>query len=148
MDFLNFLSKEGKDFKGRTLESIWSFSDEDIERTHDFIQILFPLNKPSESTFHGYYLDSEDLIEQIRSNSIARENILKSSNWYLSFLTRNVWLWNRNYDHNQLRITRVIECFRLLISEDEADKFYNDVLKIIKDNNRVNQTSLNFWKNA
>ena len=148
MDFLNFLSKEGNDFKGRTLESIWSFSDEDIERTHDFIQILFPLNKPSESAFHGYYLDSEDLIEQIRSNSIARENILKSSNWYLSFLTRNVWLWNRNYDHNQLRITRVIECLRLLISEDESDKFYNDVLKIIKDNNKVNQTSLNFWKNA
>ena len=148
MDFLNFLSKEGNDFKGRTLESIWSFSDEDIERTHDFIQILFPLNKPSESAFHGYYLDSEDLIEQIRSNSIATENILKSSNWYLSFLTRNVWLWNRNYDHNQLRITRVIECLRLLISEDEADKFYDDVLKIIKDNNKVNQTSLNFWKNA
>ena len=148
MDFLNFLSKEGNDFKGRTLESIWSFSDEDIERTHDFIQILFPLNKQSESAFHGYYLDSEDLIEQIRSNSIARENILKSSNWYLSFLTRNVWLWNRNFDHNQLRITRVIECLRLLISEDEADKFYDDVLKIIKDNNKVNQTSLNFWKNA
>ena len=148
MDFLNFLSKEGNDFKDRTLESIWSFSDEDIERTHDFIQILFPLNKPSESAFHGYYLDSEDLIEQIRSNSIARENILKSSNWYLSFLTRNVWLWNRNYDHNQLRITRVIECLRLLISEDEADKFYDDVLKIIKDNNKVNKTSLNFWKNA
>ena len=148
MDFLNFLSKEGNDFKGRTLESIWSFSDEDIERTHDFIQILFPLNKPSESAFHGYYLDSEDLIEQIRSNSIAKENILKSSNWYLSFLTRNVWLWNRNFDHNQLRITRVIECLRLLISEDEADKFYDDVLKIIKDNNKVNQTSLNFWKNA
>ena len=148
MDFLNFLSKEGNDFKGRTLESIWSFSDEDIERTHDFIQILFPLNKPSESAFHGYYLDSEDLIEQIRSNTIARENILKSSNWYLSFLTRNVWLWNRNYDHNQLRITRVIECLRLLISEDEADKFYDDVLKIIKDDNKINQTSLNFWKNA
>ena len=148
MDFLNFLSKEGNDFKGRTLESIWSFSDEDIERTHDFIQILFPLNKPSESAFHGYYLDSEELIEQIRSNSKARENILKSSNWYLSFLTRNVWLWNRNYDHNQLRITRVIECLRLLISEDEADIFYDDVLKIIKDNNKVNQTSLNFWKNA
>ena len=148
MDFLNFLSKEGNDFKGRTLESIWSFSDEDIERTHDFIQILFPLNKQSESAFHGYYLDSEELIEQIRSSSKARENILKCSNWYLSFLTRNVWLWNRNYDHNQLRITRVIECLRLLISEDEADKFYDDVLTIIKDNNKLNQTSLNFWKNA
>ena len=148
MDYLDFLSNGGPDFKGRTLESIWSFTDQQIESTHDFIQIIFPLNKASESVFHGYYLNSEDLVEQIRNSPIAKENILQSSKWYLSFLKRNIWLWNRNYDHNQKRITRVIECLRLLLSQDEADKFYDDVLTIIKDNNKVNQTSLNFWKNA
>ena len=148
MDYLDFLSNGGPDFKGRTLESIWSFTDQQIESTHDFIQIIFPLNKASESVFHGYYLNSEDLVEQIRNSPIAKENILQSSKWYLSFLKRNIWLWNRNYDHNQKRITRVIECLRLLISQDEADKFYDDVLKIIKDDNKINQTSLNFWKNA
>ena len=148
MDYLDFLSNGGPDFKGRTLELIWSFTDQQIESTHDFIQIIFPLNKASESVFHGYYLNSEDLVEQIRNSPIAKENILQSSKWYLSFLKRNIWLWNRNYDHNQKRITRVIECLRLLISQDEADKFYDDVLKIIKDDNKINQTSLNFWKNA
>ena len=142
MDYLDFLSNGGPDFKGRTLELIWSFTDQQIESIHDFIQIIFPLNKASESVFHGYYLNSDDLVEQIRNSPIAKENILQSSKWYLSFLKRNIWLWNRNYDHNQKRITRVIECLRLLISQDEADKFYDDVLKIIKDDNKINQLSL------
>tara|TARA_B100001109_G_scaffold48139_1_gene38849 strand:- start:16 stop:483 length:468 start_codon:yes stop_codon:yes gene_type:complete len=148
MDYLDFLSNGGTDFKGRTLESIWSFTDQQIESTHDFVQIIFPLDKPSQSSFHGHYLDSKDTINKIKDSLIAKENILKSSKWYFSFLKRNIWLWNRKYDHNQLRITRVIECLRLLVSEDDADKFYEDVLEIIKDDNKINQTSLNFWRNA
>ena len=148
MDYLDFLSNGGTDFKGRTLESIWSFTDQQIESTHDFVQIIFPLDKPSQSTFHGNYLDSNELVNKIKDSSTAKENILKSSEWYFSFLKRNIWLWNRKYDHNQLRITRVIECLRLLSSDSEADKFYKDILKIIKDNNKINETSLNFWKNA
>ena len=148
MDYLDFLSNGGVDFKGRTLEMIWSFTDEQIESIHDFVQIIFPLDKPSESTFHGYYLSSQEIINKIKGNQAAKENILKSSKWYFSFLKRNIWLWNRKYDHNQLRITRVIECLRLLVSEQEADKFYENVLKIIEDDNRINEISLNFWNKA
>ena len=148
MDYLDFLSNGGVDFKGRTLEMIWSFTDEQIESIHDFVQIIFPLAKPSESTFHGYYLSSQEIINKIKGNQAAKENILKSSKWYFSFLKRNIWLWNRKYDHNQLRITRVIECLRLLVSEQEADKFYENVLKIIEDDNRINEISLNFWNKA
>ena len=148
MDYLDFLSNGGVDFKGRTLEMIWSFTDEQIESIHDFVQIIFPLDKPSKSTFHGYYLSSQEIINKIKGNQTAKENILKSSKWYFSFLKRNIWLWNRKYDHNQLRITRVIECLRLLVSEQEADKFYENVLKIIEDDNRINEISLNFWNKA
>ena len=148
MDYLDFLSNGGVDFKGRTLEMIWSFTDEQIESIHDFVQIIFPLDKPSESTFHGCYLSSQEIINKIKDNQTAKENILKSSKWYFSFLKRNIWLWNRKYDHNQLRITRVIECLRLLVSDEEADKFYENVLKIIEDDNRINETSLNFWNKA
>ena len=148
MDYLDFLSNGGVDFKGRTLEMIWSFTDEQIESIHDFVQIIFPLDKPSESTFHGYYLSSQEIINKIKGNQTAKENILKSSKWYFSFLKRNIWLWNRKYDHNQLRITRVIECLRLLVSEEEADKFYENVLMIIEDDNRINKVSLNFWNKA
>ena len=147
MIFEDFLALKGKDFKGRTLEDIWSFSDEEIENYHDFIQIVFPLNKPSQATFHGHYLDSKEVVQQIKNNKDATNNIIKSSQWFFSFLERNMY-WNDQHDHNQWRITRVIECLRLLVSDEEADNFYNNVLRLIKDNNQVNMTTLDFWKNA
>ena len=147
MNFEDFLTLKGKDFKGRTLQDIWSFSDSEIERVHDFIQVVFPLNKSSQAVFHGYYLDNQDLISQIKSNKEVTTNILKSSRWFFAFLERNMY-WNTKLDHNQLRITRVIECLRLLVSDEEADNFYNNVLELIKDNNQVNKRTLDFWKNA
>ena len=89
MIYEEFLTLKGKDFKGRTLDDIWSFSDKEIEENHDFIQIIFPLNKPSQSVFHGYYLDSQDLVKQIKNNKEATNNIIKSSKWFISFLERN-----------------------------------------------------------
>ena len=147
MNFEEFLTHRGKDFKERTLQDIWSYSDTDIERRHDFIQVIFTLNKPSQAVFHGYYLDSQDLVNQIKTNKDAVINISKSSQWFYSFLERNRY-WNTRHDHNQLRITRVIECLRLLVSDEEADNFYNNVLELIEDNNQVNTRTLNFWSNA
>ncbi|GIR87653.1 MAG: hypothetical protein CM15mP86_11120 [Gammaproteobacteria bacterium] len=71
MNFEEFLTHRGKDFKERTLQDIWSYSDTEIERRHDFIQVIFPLNKPSQAVFHGYYLDSQDLVNQIKTNKDA-----------------------------------------------------------------------------
>lgn len=147
MNFEEFLTHRGKDFKERTLQDIWSYSDKEIERRHDFIQVIFPLNKPSQAVSHGYYLDSQDLVNQIKINKDAVINISKSSQWFYSFLERNMH-WNTRHDHNQLRITRVIECLRLLVSDEEADNFYNNVLELIEDNNQVNTRTLNFWSNA
>ena len=147
MIFEDFLTLKGNDFQGRSLEDIWSFTDNEINENHDFIQVVFPLNKPSQSVFHGYYLDDEDLVDLIRNNKKATNNIIKSSKWFLSFLERNMY-WNAQYDHNQWRITRVIECLRLLVSDEEANSFYKNVLELIKDNNKVNVRTLNFWKNA
>ncbi len=147
MNFEEFLTHRGKDFKDRTLQDIWSYSDKEIERRHDFIQVIFPLNKPSQAVSHGYYLDTQDLVNQIKTNKEAVTNISRSSQWFFSFLERNMY-WNTRHDHNQLRITRVIECLRLLVSDEEADNFYNNVLELIEDNNQVNTRTLNFWSNA
>ena len=147
MNFEEFLTHRGKDFKDRTLQDIWSYSDKEIERRHDFIQVIFPLNKPSQAVSHGYYLDTQDLVNQIKTNKEAVTNISRSSQWFFSFLERNMY-WNTRHDHNQLRITRVIECLRLLVSDEEADNFYNNVLELIEDNNQVNTRTLNFWLNA
>ena len=86
-------------------------------------------------------------MNEIKNNKKAITNIIKSSEWFFSFLKRNTY-WNAPYDHNQLRITRVIECLRLLVSDEAADNFHKNVLELIQNNNRVSARTLNFWKNA
>ena len=64
MNLYKFLKNEEKDFQGRYLSDIWSFSDDEIEDNHDFIQILFPLDKPSEAVDNNIYLsDRSDLCQ-------------------------------------------------------------------------------------
>ena len=147
MDFEKFLSHQGVDHKGRTLNDIWGFSDDEIEGIHDFIQLVFPTNKKSESVFHGLYLDSEKLIETLRINQQVRQSLIKSSLWFLGFLQRNNH-WKRRYDHNQLRITRAIESLRLLVSNEEADSFRESVLSLLEPAYRISERTLKRWKNA
>ena len=87
MNFKNFLLGKEADFKGRTIQEIWDFSDIQIEGNHDFIQLIFPLNKKSQNVFHGYYLDNEDLINELKESHQIRENIIKSS-----FYIKNIFL--------------------------------------------------------
>ena len=137
------------DFKNRFLKDIWNFSDEDIEYTHDFIQLLFPLNEKSSAISNGIYLDSNEAILSIKANKLATENIVKSSKWFLSFLARNSH-WKRKHDHNYLRITRIIKSLRLLVSDQEANKFYESFMQLVDENlrSKINSTTLTYWENA
>ncbi len=149
MNFENFLTNIEPDYKNRFLNDIWNFTDEDIEHTHDFIQSLFPLNEQSESVFHGYYLNTKSSIINIKSNDLAKSNIVTSSKWFLSFLERNTH-WRRRHDHNYLRITRIIKSLRLLVSDEEANKFYESFIELIDESlrSKINLTTLSYWENA
>ena len=149
MNFENFLTNIEPDYKNRFLNDIWNFTDEDIEHTHDFIQLLFPLNEQSESVFHGYYLNTKSSIINIKSNDLAKSNIVTSSSWFLSFLERNTH-WRRKHDHNYLRITRIIKSLRLLVSDEEAKEFYESFIELIDESlrSKINLTTLSYWENA
>ena len=149
MNFVNFLTNNEPDFKNRFLKDIWNFSDEDIEYTHDFIQLLFPLNEKSSAISNGIYLHSNEAILSIKANKLATENIVKSSKWFLLFLARNSH-WKRKHDHNYLRITRIIKSLRLLVSDGEANKFYKSFIQLIDETHKskINLTTLLHWENA
>ena len=147
MDFEKFLTNQTNDFKGRNLDLIWDFSDAEIESNHDFIQLIFPTNKPSRNSFHGYYLDDELLINKLKKNVVVKENLMKSAAWFLGFLSRNK-SWINGYDHNQLRITRVIESLRLLVSDKAANEFFQSILSLVKDPAAINPTTIKFWEEA
>lgn len=147
MDLYKFLKNEERDFQGRFLSDIWNFSDDEIEDSHDFIQILFPLDKPSEAVYHNIYLKDVNEFLKIKNDEIIKKNIIKSKNWFIKFLKRNDQ-WKSYSDHNQLRITRIIECLRLLISDEEAESFYSLILSMVGKETEINEITLDYWSKA
>ena len=147
MDLYKFLKNEEKDFQGRFLTDIWSFTDNEIEDSHDFIQLIFPLDKPSEALHHNIYLKDVYELLKIKSDEIIKKNIIKSKDWFIKFLKRNDQ-WKLYSDHNQLRITRIIECLRLLISDEEADSFYSLILSMVGEETEINDITLDYWSKA
>ena len=147
MSLFLFLEGQLPDSKGRYLQDILNFSDYEIENTHDFIQWVFPLEEASRSNFTAPVLEKFE-IEEIRSSNVAKINIINASQWYLSFLKRqNHWI--RDYDHNHLRITRVIKSLRLLVSNESADSFYNDIKNQLRDHiHKIDVKAVRFWNNA
>ena len=69
-------------------------------------------------------------IEEIKSSEFAQENLMQSADWYFGFLQRHDH-WIRQYDHNHLRITRVIKSLRLLVSDEVADQFKSAILDFL-----------------
>ena len=147
MSLVEFLNGTGPDHQGRYLRDIWDFEDTAIEQTHDFIQWLFPLAEKSMSVLSAQTLSADD-INRIRKCDIARANLEKSAQWYLGFLLRND-NWIRSYDHNHLRITRVIKSLHLLVSVNVASSFLNSIFEITGDRlNVIRQDGVDFWKSG
>ena len=139
-----FLGGIGTDSHGRLLSDIWAFSDNEIERTHNFIQWLFPLAEPSLSVHGSPTLTSGDTAD-LRRLSAAKTNIVRSADWYTAFLSRNSH-WKAKYDHNHLRITRAIKSLRLLVGDEEANRFHDDVFALLGDDaDLISEKARSFW---
>lgn len=105
------------------IQDIWDLSDEEIENTHDFIQWLFPTDKPSRYNLAAPVLSEQDILN-IQNSEKAKKNLKYSANWFLNFLDRHSY-WIDKHDHNQLRIKRIKKCLRLLIDKNLSEKFLN-----------------------
>ena len=147
MSLVNFLNETGPDHQGRYLRDIWDFDDKAIEQTHDFIQWMFPLTEKSMSVPGVPTLSAAD-VEAIRASEVARANLEKSAQWYLGFLQRNDH-WIKPYDHNHLRITRVINSLRLLLGDRQADDFRSELISSLETNlDKIGIKAREFWSIA
>ena len=145
MSLVNFLNGTSPDHQGRYLRDIWDFDDKAIEKTHDFIQWMFPLTEKSMSVPGVPTLSTAD-IEAIRTSEVARANLEKSAQWYLGFLQRNNH-WIKSYDHNHLRITRVIKSLVVLTNESNGISFRLNVHKLLgKHISVIDEKALAFWQ--
>ena len=118
---IEFYRGTGSDARGRNLERIWAYSDNEMEYHHDFIQWLFPLREPSQFNPDAPVLSDED-IRIFREDASLRENLARSFERFLSFLglardekrigpgpdfERRSGVFT-SPNHNWLRITRVL----------------------------------------
>ncbi len=143
----DFLEGIGIDHRGRRLDDVLSFDDIKAEQTHDFIQWLFPLDEVSRSVSGAPVLSQTD-IQLIHINSDAQANIRRSAAWFLGFLERNDQ-WRTKYNHNHLRITRVVKSLRLLTNDKEADEFKATIFDLLGDDlDLIDRKAVEFWEEA
>ncbi len=151
-EITNFFSGSGTDNKGRRLSDILDWQDADLERVHDYIQWMFPTRKSSSFNPSAPLLTDQD-VEEFESNQLLRLAAITSTFRFRLFLDlgaeRPHWVEPNN--HNQLRITRVIESIGETISPEMARNFYDSVNEVYERNWNdiiISPRTNEFWRMA
>ncbi len=99
-----------------------------LEKRHNYIQYMFPTDIPSKRI--GTPTISADDAYILGKNKTVRENLRLATEVMIEFFT-NKKHWRKN-DHNFKRISRILRCLRLFGLDDEADRFYELVIPVVK----------------
>lgn len=163
------------DEEGRTLSSILAWPDSKLEQCHDYIQQIFPL--PEKSLYNpSAPIISLQIFSAFRQRADLRGQLRKSFIRILSFygLEHRIIAvdsgriedalmeivkapnfdtasrrWVNLFDHNHLRITRIIRCLRVLGLEQEAEAFFLTLASVYDScGGKISKRSLTFWTRA
>lgn len=160
---IDFFFFDGKDNRGRSLAQILKQSDAWLERTHDYIQWLFPLKNKSGANpgaplvdarlsiaFERYEMGSSQMLQafdrMLAFYGLERDamNIEKGPNW-----VDRKENWFTHPTHNDLRITRIINSMSILGMNSYAQIFLNALLTLPDepDCGFCNE-AIEYWKSA
>lgn len=146
-NILQFLRGTGPDIEGRYHADILKFSDEELERVHNYIQWLFPLREQSDAVPGSPFLYDDAIVEILRNDEAVQENLVNALMRMERFYERNDH-WLRQNDHNHLRITRILKSVSLLSSKENARDFYDFILRRVDSAKPVTDESLEYWKQS
>lgn len=138
MKIVEFYRGERGNQNGDMLEEIWNWPHGFWEADHDFVQWLFPSNEQSRMNHAAPVLTAEE--SAIFSSDPELQNRVKQSFIHmLDFLefklardddviviepkVETPW-WLKRFNHNMLRVTRILKCLRLTGLERYAKAFY------------------------
>lgn len=142
-----FLEGEGADAAGRNLFDVLAMDNAALEKTHDFIQWLFPLREPSQAVPGAPVLTDAE-VEAIRDSSMAQVALAAATDRMEAFY-RMTHDWLMPNDHNHLRITRIIRSLRLLVGDDQANAFRAAILwRVEATRAPVSARSRGYWSTA
>ena len=165
-DIVSFYKYGGTNQEGDSLEDIWQWDDQRLERDHNFIQNLFPLNEPSRAQPHSPVLTPTDIADLTNDENFAKK-FLVSLNIMLKFYgleinsdaARNPIIvradnflqqrknWLIYGDHNHLRLTRIMKSLILLGQPQYAIALKNCLLGLASEERACfSATTLDFWQ--
>lgn len=164
---VKFYLGKGTDSQGRMIDEILSWNDEKLEDVHDYIQWLFPLKDRSAFNPSAPILSKDD-IATFRNHSKINQKLLLSLARLINFygfmatwengtyrivkskdFQQKSYNWLMRYNHNFLRITRILKALVLLGAEKHAKVFLKALEDVYKDNSKViGQKTLGYWRKA
>ena len=160
---VSFYRSTGRDDRGRTLDEILAWDDRALEGVHDYIQWLFPLDQRSafnagaplvSASERGAFRNDERLRAGLKRAlvrmlafyglRIAGDRIERAKNW-----PERSRVWLTPYNHNYLRLTRIIRSLALL-GEPELARALRTALIVEYERapGVIGETTLRFWKAA
>jgi hypothetical protein len=160
-DIIEFYRGVATDSEGRRLDEILAWDYIRLELIHDFIQWLFPIPEPSQFNDDAPVLTASQ-IQIFRADPSLREDLLRSTEKLLGFygfqLVRQPRLKIQESDlfalrehvlyggfnHNHLRVTRILRSLTLLGWPDVA-KLFLERLKASDRHNSLPEESLEYW---
>jgi hypothetical protein len=155
------------DHRGRMLDQLQSQSLESLERNHDYIQWLFPLPERSSANPNAPLLLASDL-QEFADREELRSNLLRSFGVMLhfyglrldhdvaapeirpddSFPSRSA-VWLTPFNHNFLRLTRIVRSLSLLGCRSHADALLQCLEEIYRKHPSViGVETFQYWKSA
>ena len=144
---VNFLRGDGPDGRNRHLREILGQDDAWLERVHDYVQWLFPLRMPSQAVAGSPTLSVQAAVT-IRADPRAQAG-LRDATARMSRFYATTSHWLTPFDHNHLRITRILTALHDLGRQPDAAAFHAALLaRIAKSGAPVNPTSLAYWRRA
>ena len=143
----DFLRGTGRDGRGRRLGDVLAFDDTRIEAVHDFIQWLFPLAERSRAV-PGAPVLGEAEAAAIRGDPQAQDGFRAGLERMARFYADTDG-WLTGFDHNHLRVTRIITAARDLLGPADAAAFHAGIVaRNTAAGGPVNRESLRYWSAA
>lgn len=118
--------------------------DDDFERYHGFIQWAFPTPEKSYHNFSAPLLDLGTAL-WLSQDSKTQEFFEEMAVRFLTFL-KNSDAWKARYNHNHLRITRILQSLRILHSCELATWFHNQVQTLAGKSYSLMDKPRGFWE--
>ena len=167
---ISFYGGKTPDDRGRFLRDIQQWPDGRLESVHDFIQWMFPLREPSGVNPDAPVLDA-GTISEFRSRADLQETLRQSWLRMLKFYGFEAaqggsaeWAvkpaanfadraenWLTPYNHNHLRITRIIKCLRTLGLDAEARAFFTALSAVYRSpqfKGAISPVTFDYWRAA